>query len=203
MARRATSLGPKPSLFSGFCFLLVVFMIFVVFLFVFCCFCFFGGFKGQVRWPKGPPHLGPKPSLSFCFCFFFFFSSLPCLSFLIGKPCFSPLKRHFFNLSVFPFVSLYLALFGPPPFFPFSFFVSLLFLLFLLHSCFSFLFLVLALSFCFVFCFKMLFCFCFFFFLLVILLCFESSCLISCCFASCFLLLVVFGFCCFHILLCF
>ena len=44
----------------------------------------------------------------------------------------------------------------------------------------------------------MLFCFCIF--LLVVLLCFESSCLISCCFSSCLLLLVVFGFCCFHIL---
>ena len=32
---------------------------------------FFGGFKGQVRWPKGPPRLALKPSLFvlFCFCF--------------------------------------------------------------------------------------------------------------------------------------
>ena len=36
MAQRATSLGPKPSLFFGFCFLfVVVFFVFFV--------CFFGG----------------------------------------------------------------------------------------------------------------------------------------------------------------
>ena len=34
MAQRATSLGPKPSLFFGFCFLFVVFFCFFV--------CFFG-----------------------------------------------------------------------------------------------------------------------------------------------------------------
>ena len=35
------------------------FCFFCFFVLVFCfCFCFFfGGFKGQVRWPKGPPHL--------------------------------------------------------------------------------------------------------------------------------------------------
>ena len=38
----------------------------------------FGGFKGQVRWPKGPPHLAANPPyffvlFSFCFCFFFVF----------------------------------------------------------------------------------------------------------------------------------
>ena len=53
VAQRATSLGPKPSLI--FCF---VFLCLFVFLFWFLCvFCFlfliwFGGFKGQVRWPK-------------------------------------------------------------------------------------------------------------------------------------------------------
>ena len=36
---RATSLGPKPSLFVFFC--------------LFCFFFVFGGFKGQVRWRKG------------------------------------------------------------------------------------------------------------------------------------------------------
>ena len=35
MAQRATSLGPKPSLFFGFCFLFVVFFVFFV--------CFFWG----------------------------------------------------------------------------------------------------------------------------------------------------------------
>ena len=49
VAQRATSLGPKPSLCFLFCFF--------VGLFLFCCLFLFGGFKGQVRWPKGPPHL--------------------------------------------------------------------------------------------------------------------------------------------------
>ena len=43
--------------------------------FVFCfCFCFllFGGFKGQVRWPKGPPHLALNPPYVICFVFVFF-----------------------------------------------------------------------------------------------------------------------------------
>ena len=52
------------------CFCFVVGLLLVLFLFLggFCVFssfcfffggggCFFGGFKGQVRWPKGPPHL--------------------------------------------------------------------------------------------------------------------------------------------------
>ena len=47
MARKATSLGSKPSFFFA-CFGLVLFSLFFV---------FFGGFKGQVRWPEGPPHL--------------------------------------------------------------------------------------------------------------------------------------------------
>ena len=40
---------------------------------------FFGGFKGQVRWPKRATSLGPKPSLFFgCFfwCYFLAFLSL-------------------------------------------------------------------------------------------------------------------------------
>ena len=37
----------------------------ICFLFLVFGFCFFGGFKGQVRWPKGPPHLAP----SSCCCF--------------------------------------------------------------------------------------------------------------------------------------
>ena len=54
------------------------------FLFFFCVcfffFCFYGGFiffvvffwgfKGQVRWPEGPPHLALNPPY-FCFCVFF------------------------------------------------------------------------------------------------------------------------------------
>ena len=60
MARRATSLGPKPSLFH-FLFFGVFFVFFVV---------FFGGFKGQVRWPKGPPHLALNPPYLFLLFFF-------------------------------------------------------------------------------------------------------------------------------------
>ena len=39
------------------------------FFFVFLCFVFFGGFKGQVRWPKGPPHLALNPPYFFVFVF--------------------------------------------------------------------------------------------------------------------------------------
>ena len=40
----------------------------------FCfCFCvFLGGFKGQVRWPEGPPHLALNPP----YFVLFFFASL-------------------------------------------------------------------------------------------------------------------------------
>ena len=77
MARKATSLGPKPSL-SVFCFYFVFF--------------FVGGgagFRGQVRWPKGP-HLALNPPhfvLVFIFAFF-------CVSFLflvVNKKCFAPI----------------------------------------------------------------------------------------------------------------
>ena len=50
----------------GFLGLVMWYVLFFWFLFV-----FFGGFKGQVRWPKGPPRLALKPSLFvlLCFCF--------------------------------------------------------------------------------------------------------------------------------------
>ena len=97
MARRATSLGPKPSLFAFFVFVLFLFcfcFVFVLFLF---CFCFvfvlflFGGFKGQVRWPKGPPHLALNPPYLFVFfvAFCFLFGSFPFFA-LIEKSLFSP-----------------------------------------------------------------------------------------------------------------
>ena len=56
-----------------FCFLFSFFFCFLfVFLFVlFFCFVSFGGFKGQVRWPKGPPHLALNPPYFFGFCFLF------------------------------------------------------------------------------------------------------------------------------------
>ena len=81
MAQRATSLGPKPSLF-----VLVSFL-------MFCFFCmFFGRLKAQVRWPFGPPHLALNtPYFSgFVFCFFFF----PFLV-LEGKTRCPPKKGHF------------------------------------------------------------------------------------------------------------
>ena len=74
MAQRATSLGPKPSLF-----VFLLFFSFLMFCFCFCffLFVFFGGFKGQVRWPKGPPHLALNPpSFIFVFFVFVFFSLL-------------------------------------------------------------------------------------------------------------------------------
>ena len=87
--------------------------------------------------------LGPKLSL---FTFLLFVSFLLGLFFiwsLIGKPCFSPQKG---NFCLFICVSLCfsLVLFGPPPFFPFSFFVSLSFFfcscfLPVFHFCFWFL----------------------------------------------------------------
>ena len=185
-------LALKPSLFFGYCFLFVLFCAFFgSFLFLFL---FFGGFKGQVRWPKGPPHLALNPPYLF-FCFFF----LLCLFFLCffnRKIMFSPPEKAIlFVYLCFPLLLFSLCL-GLPLF-------SLSLSLSLSCSCFS--------------CFLPVFHFCFWFllylsvlffvsrcyfvsvFLLVVLLCFESSCLISCCFASCFLLLVGFGFCCFHI----
>ena len=104
--------------------------------------------------------LGPKPSLfSFFFLVFVFFFALFSLFFNRQKTCFPPRKGHFlliFNVSL----SFSLNLFWPPPFFCFSFSVSLLFFSFFLPSCLSFLlsfcFLFLSLSFLF-----FLHCFCF------------------------------------------
>ena len=94
--------------------------------------------------------LGPKPSFYFFFYFLFCFFCFP--FFVLNrkkKPVFAPKKG---NFCLFICVSLCfsLAFLGLPLFFPFSFFVSLLFFSFFLPSCFSFLFLVLAFSFCFV-----------------------------------------------------
>ena len=55
------------SCFSCFCFLFFVF-------FAFFCVFVFGGFKGQVRWPEGPPHLALNPPyLFFVFALFLLF----------------------------------------------------------------------------------------------------------------------------------
>ena len=73
--------------FVWFC--LVLFVLFVLFLLF--VFCFLGRFKGQVRWPKGPPHLALNPPY-FCFLLLFFV----CFCFLIflqnRKNCFPPKK---------------------------------------------------------------------------------------------------------------
>ena len=81
------------SFLSCFCFCLVCFVLgfvvgccfFCFFFFVFVCFClflfvFFGGYKGHVRWPEGPPHLALNPPYFMCFCF--------CLFFLLFFCCF-------------------------------------------------------------------------------------------------------------------
>ena len=69
-------------------FLYFFFRFFVVFCFVFFCFffvLFFGGFKGQVRWPKGPPHLALNPPYFFVFVFCVVFFGFVFLEGLRGK----------------------------------------------------------------------------------------------------------------------
>ena len=147
-------------LFLLFCFFLVCFFCF----FVSCLVCFFGGFKGQVRWPKGPPHLALNHPYLFIYVFVFFVPFLSLL--LIKKPCFPPKKGIFLCFLWFSF-------FLPQPFlafhlFNFSFSVSLClslslslsFFSFFLPSClsfFTFFWFLLFLSFSFFF----LLCFCF------------------------------------------
>ena len=106
------------SFFLFFCFF------FVLFLFFFLC-VFFGGFKGQVRWPEGPPHLALNPPSGHLtwplnppyllfFCFFCFFLSFLC--FLIHKnPCFS-LEKGIFCLFLSVSLCFSLAFFGLPLF---------------------------------------------------------------------------------------
>ena len=49
------------------------------------------GLKGQVRWPKGPPHLTLKPSLVvFVVCFWGLFLVSFCLCWNEPKTVFSP-----------------------------------------------------------------------------------------------------------------
>ena len=87
----------------------LVFLVFFLVFFMFCCFSFlFGGFKGHVRWPKGPPHLTLNPPyfFGFCFVFVFFVSFLVFFGGLKGKGHLTwPLKRAFFvYFSVSPFL---------------------------------------------------------------------------------------------------
>ena len=57
---------------------LFFFGLFCFFCFVFFVLFFFGGFKGHVRWPEGPPHLALNPPYFICFVFFLFFLFLCC-----------------------------------------------------------------------------------------------------------------------------
>ena len=69
-------------LFFCCCFYVVVVVLVVVFfVVVFFCFVFCGGFKGQVRWPEGPPHLALSPPYYICLLFFWF--SFVLFSFLL------------------------------------------------------------------------------------------------------------------------
>ena len=90
--------------------------LFVLFLFCFCLFCFIvvgvcffllflllfylEGFKGQVRWPFGPPHLTFESSLVvFVVCFWFVFV---CVG-MNQKTLFPPEKGSFFSFICFLF----------------------------------------------------------------------------------------------------
>ena len=142
MAQRATSLGPKPSLF------LFLFLFFVL---CFVFFVFFGGFKGQVRWPKGPPHLALNPPYLFLlFLLFCFFLVLFFWLFNTEKNLVFPPEQGIFCLfSVFLFLSP-LALLGLP-------------LFLFLFLCLSFFFFSFFLPSCLCFCFPLVPCFCPFF----------------------------------------
>ena len=79
---RKFSLITEKLIFQYFLFFLVFFSFFLfLFFFWFVFFVFlFGGFKGHVRWPEGPPHLALNPPyliflFLFCFWFFCFFVS--------------------------------------------------------------------------------------------------------------------------------
>ena len=73
--RRKFSLITEKLIFEYFLFFLF-FLFFAFFFFWFCCFFFvffFGGFKGHVRWPEGPPHLALNPPYLFFVLFLFMF----------------------------------------------------------------------------------------------------------------------------------
>ena len=98
MAPRATSLGPKPSLFIWF-----VFFLFFVFVWEGLR-VRWGGPKGHLTWPLNPPSV-----------FFVFFSLFSFLCFNRQTPVF-PLKKGHFGLFIFVSLCFSLAFFGPPPF---------------------------------------------------------------------------------------
>ena len=90
----------------GCCCFCFCFCLFFLFLFVCCFFSFFAGFKGQVRWPFGLPHLALNPP----FFVFFVFFGFPVFDFHGKKKPLSPppLKKGIFlvHFSAFPFVTL-------------------------------------------------------------------------------------------------
>ena len=98
-----------------------------LFLFLFLLFLFFGGLKGQVRWPKNPPHLALNPPYCFFFLFLFWRVGPPHLAlnppfFLLfacnSKKMFPSRKRAFLlNFQCLPFFLLSIF---PPPFFSFA-----------------------------------------------------------------------------------
>ena len=106
---------------------------------ILCISCFFGGggLKGQVRWPKGPPHLALNPPYFFgLFGFLFWFCLIFC--FRTFKLIF-PLERAF--LCVFS-VSLWFSLLSLPLCTLLSLSLSCSFLSFFLPCFFLFCFLV-------------------------------------------------------------
>ena len=87
----------------------------------------FRGFKGQVRWPEGPPHLALNPPYLFVFVFLYCFL-FPFLSLHLNtqKNLAFPLEKGIFCLYLSVSPSFSLAFFGLPLFsFSFSFSVSL------------------------------------------------------------------------------
>ena len=140
----------KPSLFFG-----EVSFVYLLFLF-----CFFWGFKAQVRWPEGPPHLALNPPYLFLFdlfCLFVRFAIFFVLFVLLAKDtenAFRLKTGHFAGL-----LSVCLAFILSSPFL--SLFLSFFFSFFLSFFAFSFLsllpsFLCFMLSFLYLFCFSCL-----------------------------------------------
>ena len=105
------------------------FFLFCLF-FAFFCYCFLG-FKGQMRWPEGPPHLALNPPFVICLFFWFSFSFFA----FNKKTCFAPTKRLFFFFCVSLCFSI--AFFGLPLFQ--VLFLCLSLVLSFLPSCLSFL----------------------------------------------------------------
>ena len=126
------------------CFFFVLFFLFLFFVcFVFLC--FFGGFKGHVRWPEGPPHLALNPPylffVLFLFCFFWgffccFFGGFKGQVRWPEGPPHLALNPHFFFFCLFSFGFLFVlvhflslffyrkTLFSPPKKGIFCFFLS-------------------------------------------------------------------------------